>query len=69
MQKGLIILLCALTSVTGCSALNENIWHSLKARDAVMHPAMESQAPSDKPVSYQDYARERKTLLENNVKK
>lgn len=50
--------------LSGCASVNESAWHSLKARDALAHPAAESQRPSEKAMSYDDYARERKVTLE-----
>jgi hypothetical protein len=66
MQKGstFLRLVVACWLVTGCSNFNENVWQSLKARDALAHPTVESPRPSDKPVSYDDYAKERKILLD-----
>lgn len=50
--------------LSGCTSVNESAWHSLKAQDALAHPATEQQRPSEKTMSYDDYARERKVTLE-----
>lgn len=50
--------------LSGCTSVNESAWYSLKAQDALAHPTIEPQRPSEKTMSYDDYTRERKVTLE-----
>lgn len=48
----------------GCSHFNESAWQSLKSADALAHPTFEQKHASEKSMSYDDYTRERKAMIE-----